>query len=97
MLLIQHNFDIEYAKSIYEDSGNVEGINENLREKLYEKILEKANEFYSNESFRLTKKDKNLIIKYIEEIEKSSKFKIDFDILERFRNLLNECVPLRKK
>lgn len=96
MLLIQNNFDINYAKQIYEDSGSVEGINETLREKLFNKIIERQNEFYGNESFRLSVKDKNLIIKYIDEIERSSKFPVDFAVLERFRNLLKEIGNKKK-
>jgi hypothetical protein len=90
ILIIQNNFDIDYACTIYEESGIIDGINEKLREKLFEKIIEKKNEFYSNELYRV-KKDKFMIIKYIEEIEKLTKFQVDNEILEKFRILLKEC------
>ncbi len=90
ILIMQNNFDVDYACVIYEESVSVDGINEKLREKLLEKIIEKKNEFYSDECYRV-KKDKFMIIKYIEEIEKSTKYQIDNVILERFRNLLREC------
>ena len=97
MLLIQNNFDLNYAKNTYEDSGNVEGVDQVIRERLFELVLEKRNEYYSKESFRCTKKDKGLVVRYIDEIEKSTLFKVDFDILERFRNILKECGPALRK
>lgn len=96
-LLVQNEFDINYAKILYEEYSSNNQINQNLKDRLFDKIVEKINEFYATESFKLTKKDKNLIIKYIDEIEKSTKFKIDPDILERFRNILKESPSPRKE
>lgn len=88
-ILYSNNKNIDYISSIYEECQLVEGLENKLKERLFEFICNKKNEFYSNELKRLSIKDKALISKHIEDINKT-KFKLDKKLIEKYQASLIE-------
>lgn len=93
-ILLGNNNDIYYMATIYSESLSVEGLNNNLKMNLFKFISNKKNEFYNNEINKLTAKDKNTIMKHIDDI-RISNFDLDQGLIVKFETLLNE--PIKKK
>ena len=95
ILLNNNNNDINYMATIYSESLSIEGLNNNLRMNLFKFISNKKNEFYNNEMNKLTAKDKNNILKHIDDI-RFSNFDLDQGLIEKYEALLIEA-PKKKK
>jgi hypothetical protein len=95
ILLNNNNNDINYMATIYSESLSIEGLNNNLRMNLFKFISNKKNEFYNNEMNKLTAKDKNNILKHIDDI-RFSNFELDQGLILKFEALLIEA-PKKKK
>jgi len=94
ILLNNNIIDINYITNIYTESLSIDGLNSNLRNNLYKFISNKKNEFYHNELNKLTAKDKNTILKYIDDL-KTSNFDLDHELIDKFQAILIE--PLKTK
>ena len=81
--------------TIYFESLSIEGLNNNLRMNLFKFISNKKNEFYYSELCKLNVKDKNSIMKHIDDI-RISNFELDHGLIQRFEALLQEA-PKKKK
>lgn len=90
-----NNCDINYIATIYSESLSIEGLNNDLRMNLFKFISNKKNEFYDNELNKLSAKDKNTIMKHIDDI-KLSNFELNNGLIGRFEALLIEA-PKKKK
>ena len=88
------NIDFSYSAGIYKESGNIEGVKPKLREKLFKFISSKKEEFYKTEIKKLSYKDKNIILRYLEDIEVNNWF-ISSEIMIKFKDLMQD--PISKK
>jgi len=88
------NYDFNYAFGIYRDSQRIEGVKTKLKDKFFQFLSMKKDEYYKNEIKKLTTKDKNTILKYLEDIEEY-KWIVSSEIILKFKELLQE--PQTKK
>jgi len=88
-ILSTNYIDLNFAIGIYKESGQVEGVRQKLREKLFQFISSKKQEFFKSEISKLTNKDKNTIIKYMEDIQENKWF-VSSEIMIKFKELIQE-------
>lgn len=87
-ILCGFNIDFNYSTIIYKESGLIEGVKPKLRERLFKFISAKKDEFYKNEIKKISNKDKNIISKYIEDIEENKWF-VSPEIVIKLKELIN--------
>lgn len=88
-ILSNFNIDFNYSIGIYRESANIEGVKPKLRERLFQFISSKKDEFYKTEIKKLTNKDKNVISKYVEDIE-NNKWFVSPEIMIKFKELIHD-------
>lgn len=88
-ILISNIIDFQNAISLYRESSTLDGLKPKLREKLFHIISVRKEELYKNELKKLTVKDKNIILKYLDDIEENKWF-ISSDIINKFNELIQE-------
>ena len=84
---INNNYDINFIVSTYNNSCNALGKDNELCVQLYDLICNKKEEEIKNGLKKFTPKDKNNIIKIIEDIE-TNQWNIDPEIVNKLRELI---------
>ena len=81
--------DFPYIVYAYKESLNLEGIKQRTRERIFQFISGKKDEFYKLEIKKLTGKDRNVAIKYLEDLEENN-WTVNTEILTRLNELVND-------
>ena len=88
-ILSNFNIDLNYSIGIYRESCSIEGVKPKLRERLFQFISSKKDGFFKSEIKKLTNKDKNVISKYVEDIQENKWF-VSPEIMIIFKELMQD-------